>query len=225
MIYKLGHVFEHIDGHSKTQFKNGEVIVSAGQHQSPSHLITRGFVKVYDINSDGTVKTIAILKKGDVFPLIWGFDHPQETVYYYKAMGTASTTKVPTQELKKSLQSDSEMAHAALMQFVYLSWDLMERVKCLQMPYTYEKLLRLMPYLAAKMGKKRAPDMYILQQKITQEEIARMLGATRESISAHLSELEKNHVIDRSGRTFSIDISMIPSEYIHKIWFKEAVVK
>lgn len=195
--------------------------MQVGKRSSECYYITRGCVKIYDLNSDGTIKTIGILVRGEIFPLIWGFDDPPETAYYYKAMGDVSVLKFGAEELKSGLSSNPEVSHAALLQFVSLSWDFMERIKSLQMPYTYEKLLRLLPYLAAKTGKPRGENSYVIQQKITQEEIAQMIGATRESISAHLSKLEKNGVITRKKGIFTIHIDSVPEEYIHQNWFKE----
>ncbi len=218
----LGNHIQQIGSNTKEQFRDGEVIVQVGKRTTDCYYITRGCVKVYDLNSDGTIKTIGILVRGDMFPLIWGFDHPPETAYYYKAMGDVSVLKFSTADLKQSLVNNPELSHCAMMQFVNLTWDFMERIKSLQMPYTYEKLLRLLPYLAAKTGKPRGENSYVIQQKITQEEIAQMIGATRESISAHLAKLEKNGVITRKKGIFTIHIDNVPEEYIHHNWFKEA---
>lgn len=217
----LGNYIQSIGTVVKEQFRDGEVIVQVGKRTSECYYITRGCVKIYDLNSDGTIKTIGILVRGNMFPLIWGFDDPPETSYYYKAMGDVSVLKVATDDFKKGLHTNSELSHAAMLQFVDLTWDFMERIKSLQMPYTYEKLLRLLPYLAAKTGKPRGENSYVIQQKITQEEIAQMIGATRESISAHLSKLEKNGVITRKKGIFTIHIDAVPEEYIHYSWFKE----
>ena len=217
----LGNYIQTIGSNAKEQFRDGEVIVQVGKRSLDCYYITRGCVKVYDLNSDGTIKTIGILVRGDMFPLIWGFDDPPETAYYYKAMGDVSVLRFSTDDFKKGLHADPALSHAAMLQFVNLAWDFMERIKSLQMPYTYEKLLRLLPYLAAKTGKPRGENSYVIQQKITQEEIAQMIGATRESISAHLAKLEKNGVITRKKGIFTIHIDNVPEEYIHQSWFRE----
>lgn len=212
-------VIESIPSSGSKTFSNNEVIVGAGKEQKDCYYLTDGFVKVYDLNADGNIKTIALLKSGDMFPIVWGFDHPPETVYYYKAMGKVRAISVETVKLKSAIENDMQALKSAHSAFVYLTWDLMERIKCLQMPYTQEKLIRLMPYLAAKLGKEIAKNKYELKQSITQEEIAQLLGATRESVSSHLSNLEKKGIIKRYKSSFIINISEIPSEYIHEIWF------
>lgn len=206
----------------KNSFKNNEVIVGLGKQQAKCYYITKGLVKVYDLNADGNIKIIAILKKGDMFPLIWGFDNPPETVYYYKAMGQVTATSFETIELKQKLNEDVYFARDAYMAFVYLSWDFMERIKCLQMPYTQEKILRMLPYLVAKIGSKKTDTIYELNYPIRQEEIAQLIGATRESVSAHLSKIEDRSIINRTKSRISIDMKYIPDEYIHKHWFSES---
>ena len=211
-----------LNTHSSETFKSGQVIVSTGKRTKDVYYITDGYVKVYDLNDSGDIKIISILKEGDMFPLIWGFDHPPETAYYYKATGPTSTLRVSTEELKKALEQDPVVSRTALLQFVYYTWDLMERIKGLQMPYTYEKLLRLFPYLAAKLGVKRSENVYELAYNLTQEEIAQLLGATRESISAHLHKVEDSGAIQRVGKKITVKISSIPEEYIHEQWFRES---
>ncbi len=209
-------------GHtSRRLFRNDEVILPSGSRTQDSYYIRKGYVKVYDINHDGTIKIIGILNHGQMFPLIWAFDHPPETVYYYKAMGEVETDLVNTIKLKLALTSDDKLSREAMMQFIYLTWDFMERIKGLQMPYTYEKLVRLLPYLAAKIGKKVSPNSYELQHTLTQEEIAQMTGVTRESVSAHMSKVEKNNLIKRRNGKLIVNLSAIPEEFIHKLWFRE----
>lgn len=215
-------VIQAIPSKQEKSFSDNDVIVGSGKVQKDCYYIIDGFVKVYDLNADGNIKTIAILKKGDMFPLIWAFDHPPETVYYYKAMGTVSAARVETQELRQTLTQEAEVSRSVQLAFVYLSWDFMERIKCLQMPYTQEKILRLLPYLVAKLGGvKNRSGAVELTYDITQEEIAQMLGTTRESVSAHLAKLENKGIIDRSTKRMKITMSEIPEEYIHDLWFEE----
>jgi len=222
----MAKLFENIVDNLQTKeqksFKDNEVVVGSGRKDKNSYYIIDGYVKVYDLNADGNIKTIAILKKGDMFPLVWGFDHPPETVYYYKAMGPLETYSVETFELKNELSSNVDVAREAHIAFVYLAWDFMERIKCLQMPYTQEKVLRLLPYLAAKLGKKIDASTYELVYNITQEEIAQLIGATRESVSAHLAKLESRSIINRSRNRLLINMDKVPEEYIHELWFSKA---
>jgi len=212
-------VVKSLPTYRKENFKSNDIIVGSGKVQKNSHYIRSGYVKVYDLNANGNIKTIALLKAGDMFPLIWGFDHTPETVYYYKAMGPVETLSFETAELRNKLNNDDEVAKDAHLAFVYLAWDFMERIKCLQMPYTQEKLLRLLPYLAAKIGTKKNGKKYELDYQITQEEIAQLIGATRESVSAHLAKLEERGALNRSGSRIVIDMEYVPQEYIYELWF------
>ena len=155
-----------------------------------------------------------------MFPLNWSFEHSSETFYYYKAMGHVETYSVDSNEIRNKLNDDHEATKAAHTASVKLTWDFMERIKCLQMPYTQEKLLRLLPYLAAKIGVKKSSTKYELSYQITQEEIAQLIGATRESVSAHLEELEKRKALNRNNKRIVIDMEYVPEEYICGLWFK-----
>lgn len=215
-------VVNELGGEGIETFRNNAVIVNAGKRSPYCYYIKEGLVKVYDLDPQGNIKTMLLLVRGQMFPLIWGFDHPPATAYYYTAVGKTTLVKVDTNKLKEALANDANIAHESLMQFVYLMWDAMERIKCLQMPYTYEKLLRLLPYVAAKLGTNVGRNRCKLIYKITQDEIAQLAGATRESVSTHLGKLSKDGVIERSAHSFIINMDKIPDEYIHSYWFNES---
>ena len=222
MSHHLIDTILQIESSTHKVFKNNDVITSAGSKDKNCYYIRSGYVKVYDLNSNGTIKIIGILTKDEMFPLIWGFDHPSETVYYYKAFGVTEVASVETTLLRQQLDENPVISRNAMLQFVYLTWDFMERIKGLQMPYTYEKLVRLMPYLAAKLGKKIAANRYDIMESMTQEEIAQMIGVTRESISAHMSRLEEEKIVRRKGSHLSVDLANVPEEYIHDVWFNKS---
>jgi CRP/FNR family transcriptional regulator len=223
MTKLLESVIQNLSSKQRVSYGDNDVIIGLSRRQKHTSYITKGYVIIYDLNADGTMKTIAILKKGDLFPLSWCLDTPPDTVYCYKAMGPVHTVKVETAELKETLRNDTCAARDSHMEFVTMAWDFMERIKCLQMPYTKEKILRLLPYLVAKIGGTIKGSKHELNYPITQVEIAQLIGATRESVSAHLSQLEDLNIISRKDNRVTVDMEKIPEEYLHDYNFYKIV--
>ena len=65
------------------------------------------------------------------------------------------------------------------------------------------RLAKKLLELAASHGVPR-PDGVLLDLPLTQEELANMLGVTRESVNRHLSSLRRQGAVSREGRRFLI---------------------
>jgi len=124
-------------------------------------------------------------------------------------------------DFKQTLATDAKFTKVAMEMFVHLTWDALERIKGLQMPFTYEKLLRVLPYIATKIGVRRSHHEYEIPKKFTQQEMADLLGASRESISSHFQKAISNGVIVNEEEYRVLDLNKIPKEFVFTKWFAE----
>ena len=201
-------------------YDSGDIITNKQSKDLFIYVIEEGVIKVSDSTSGGRARTLLLLNKGEAFPLIWAFDHPESVVYTYEALDKVKILSASLSEFKEALSTDPAFTKSALQMFVNLSWDAMERLKGMQMPFTYERLLSILPYICAKVGSKISGQRFRIPKKFSQQEIADLLGVTRESVSSHYQKALKNEVIiDKDGLRV-LDLSKIPSECIFNTWFK-----
>jgi CRP-like cAMP-binding protein len=186
-------------------------------------VIESGHVVVIDRSFPGKEENLLILKKGEAFPLIWGFDHPTSVVYSYKSLAETRLLRSSLKDFKIEMGKEASFTKDAMEMFVHLTWDTLERLKGMHAPYTYEKLLRLLPYIASKVGSKVDNRIYSIPKNLGQQLIADMLGSSRESVSVHYNEAIKNGVIIKkeNGDRF-IDLEKVPEQYIYSRWFNES---
>lgn len=202
-------------------YATGSCIVEKSKTEQYVHAVDSGIVKVVDYAKKSQPSVIAYLKRGEVFPLIWAFDHPPATTYKYEALGVVKTLSVSRMKFRETLASDVDFTKQAFEMFVNLAWDLMERIKDLQMSYTTDRLIRLLPYIAAKTGVEVEPRVYKLPSYLTQYEIALLLGVTRESISTHMSKPEVQRFLYQKEGSRYVDLREIPENYIFEQWFRQ----
>lgn len=196
------------------------LICEANTEASKIWIQLTGHTMVFSNTEEGQKTCLLILGPYSALPLIWGFDHPEKTAYSYETLTESEFLTIELAEFKNALNTDIELTRESQIGFVYLTWDLMERVKCLQMPNTYEMLTRALPYLAAKAGDKIEPTKYRLKSFVTQDLIAQMLGTSREWISRHFKSLKREGLImDEKGQAKTIDLEKIPSNFIYSRWF------
>jgi len=213
--------FEEKIKHQRANAGDNETIVSKGRTYEDVYVIDRGHVKVVEKTSDGVERVLLILKRGEAFPMIWAFDDPCETVYNYVSFGETSLLKCSLLDFKHALAADAQFTKASMEMFVHLTWDALERIKSLQMPFTYEKLLRLLPYIATKMGSKLSQNEFRIPSSFTQQDMANLLGTSRESISAHFQKAVSKGIIQKTTGGKIFNLKEIPNEFIYSRWFKE----
>ncbi|MBD65371.1 MAG: hypothetical protein CME62_09195 [Halobacteriovoraceae bacterium] len=218
----LDEFIQKLNPNEKKYYRN-DLIVSKDRKEKKVYVIKSGVVKVTDLKNDKQDQTILILNKGECFPLIWAFDHPGATTYNYEALSDCEVLSTHLSHFKNKMSEDANFTKISLEMFVNISWDLMERIRDLQMNYTTEKLLRALPYIAAKTGEKLSQNTFKIPDFMTQMEIARLLGTSRESISTHLKKKELSKAFRVQDTERLIDLANIDNNYIFDRWFKKRV--
>lgn len=206
---------------SSKEFLKNDVIFKKGSKKPKVYLIKSGVVRVVDTSKNRTNQVMTILQSGEAFPLVWGFDDPPAAAYRYEALSDVELFEIDLREFKNLMEIDPKFTKLALEVFVHLSWDLLERVKDLQMNYTTDKLLRALPFIAAKTGKKVSKMKFRIPEYITQSEIAMIIGTSRESVSTHMKKPEVKEAFYVKNDYRVIDLSNVESEFIYKRWFSE----
>jgi transcriptional antiterminator len=78
-----------------------------------------------------------------------------------------------------------------------------------------------MPYLAAEAGTQLEPPIFSLPRWVTQDEIAQLLGTSRESITVHIKKARELGLFTNTDDGFQIDLSKIEDRFIYSRWFSK----
>ncbi|MCL8206681.1 MAG: Crp/Fnr family transcriptional regulator [Actinomycetia bacterium] len=175
----------------------GTVLYEPGQDLNRLYFLKRGRVRLYRLSPDGRQLTLAILKDGNIFGETDSFATGAGSCYAETLTDTLVCT-MTTADLARFMQ---QRPSVALKLVEILSRELrraQELVATLVLEDVRGRVLYCLSRLAAEFG---APDgdWAALDLKLTQEELAHMIGATRESVSAILAELSR-HGLVRTGR-------------------------
>lgn len=202
MFFYLRELFEP----NLYRHKKGQVILHQGDELHYIYYVKKGFVKAYSISDSGDKQILLIFGPGDAFPLYR--DISLETYIigsYYEAMTDIELTRLDRKAFNKLLNEDSEAAKLAYNYNTKISADLIERLASLESENAHKKLVHLLPYLIRVCGNETSPRKYRLKMKITHEDIAGMLGLTRETASVHVKKLENIGVITYNRGNLIID--------------------
>jgi CRP/FNR family transcriptional regulator len=184
------------------RYRKGNVIFVQGEQGERCFVIVTGSVKISAYHSDGREAVIAVLGPGDVFGELSLFD---------QAARSADATAIEDTEL---LSLDSQAITQAIRAHPDVGLALL-RVLGRRLRHTNEALqdiaffdvpgrvARRIADLAETHGERTAVGI-LIDLPLSQESLAQMVGATRESVNKALALLRRRGLVERVGRRYLV---------------------
>lgn len=195
-----------VEGQLRTRvFYNGEAIYLSGDEAAECYRIRSGFVRVTEYSAVGREFQLTSLRAGDSFGEIGVID---ELPRFNNAFATADTE---LDVLEKTGLDRLRVEHPAIERSLNL--HLCQQIRHLATKVTEASLLTLkerLPRLLCELGDARGshlPRTDGERREIThlsQNDLANMLGATRQNVSRELKELERQEWIVLQYKSISI---------------------
>lgn len=180
----------------ETAYAAGELFFSQGDRHDGIHFIRSGRVRSFYVSPSGREITLAYWPKGHFVgapQILGGGEHMWSSV----AMEPTVGLWLPGATLRSLICELPNLAVAVIEGLVYKG---MCYTALLQIMGTQSKLSRLghlLLSLAAPAS--QTANVANVHQRFTQEELATMIGATRQSISTTLDKFERKRLIERHG--------------------------
>jgi CRP-like cAMP-binding protein len=193
------------------KFHKGQLIFAQGEIFDYVFLINSGMVKSYDIDDSGTERTLAIFGRGSVFPLIWLIKpKPTEYLYYYEAFSDTTCYLANVDACLRFVSANPEVLSGVASAVVRAYIDLVSRVRSLERSHIHERLEFVLYSLAVRLGSFNDDGtIAAIDAPITQEDISKLAGVTRESISLELNRASAKSMIWKDGHRTYIDVSRL----------------
>ncbi|MGV8971464.1 MAG: Crp/Fnr family transcriptional regulator [Rhodoglobus sp.] len=185
-------------------FNNGDIVFSQSQPITALFILKKGRVRIFRVTEDGKALTMAILEPGAVFGemLLVG-----QRMYdnYAEAIEATEICQLSVQDVERHLLSDPRIA-------VRISRHLGEEVARLEERLTDLALRPLIARVSSTLvrlsGSQRASRLGYVTIRLTHDQLAGLLGATRESTSKTMSDLASRGLIRQArGKIVLTDLS------------------
>jgi CRP/FNR family transcriptional regulator, global nitrogen regulator len=177
------------------RYASGEVIFGEGDPDNALYFLTEGVVKLSRIYSEGKEATLMLLGSWEVFgELAFGrraYQHARA-----EAVTACRVRKVPRLFIERAVKTHPEVAVKVVD---LLRLELVrhrEMDGCLRPHKAEAKLATLLPILARRFGGEEEGGL-VIPLRLTQEELAKMISSTRESVTHALAGLRRRGVRDR----------------------------
>jgi len=179
----------------------GSTIFNEGDGAGEMQILRKGNVKVAMTSEEGRTIILYIAGPGELLGLSSVISGTPRKVTAI-AVEPCELDLIPKEEFLEFLNSHAEQFRAALDELALQHSCILSAIRRLTLaPSLLANVARFLLGLNCPQRDYKADTVKL---KLTQEEIAQHLGATRESVSRALSALRKNRVIEQSGRTLAI---------------------
>ena len=156
-------------------------------------VLAEGRVRLYSITPDGKQAILAIIEPGELFGelALLGSDERDE---FAQAVGTSTVVAIPRDSVETVLLRNAELS-LAITKFVGLRRKRLERrLRNLLFRSNRERLVGLLCELLEQYGR-TIDDGLLIDIKLSHQDLAGLVGITRESVTLTLGELQLERLI------------------------------
>ncbi|RCW53322.1 MULTISPECIES: Crp/Fnr family transcriptional regulator [Halanaerobium] len=187
---------------SETEFKKGEYIFFEGEAGDKFFIIKNGQVKLTKMIKNGDEQILNIFSDHDIIAEIVAFDKGN----YPASAITMTDTEVivfDQSELESLILNHPSIGVKLLREMSGRLRRAQQNVRDLALKDSSARVAGLLIFLAEKYGKKNK-DRVILDISLTQQELASMIGSSRETVSRVLGQFESEDLIKTSRKKIII---------------------
>ena len=180
-------------------YKKNTIIIHEGDQSDSLYVILSGKVRVYLSDDEGKEVDLSILQAGDYFGELAALDNFPRSASII-TLQECRFLLVSKKEFDVCLVNNPQIAVHIIHELTSRFRSMTENVKSLALMDVYGRVARTLINLAAESDEGKL----VIQQKLTQQDLANMVGASREMVSRILKDLTKGGYITIHNKYITI---------------------
>lgn len=206
-------VFSEVFKKSKSglvrNYSAGSTILYQGEVPRSAFIIRSGVVKSFNISTDGTEQIVNFHVPGEVVPLGWLFGKATASIYFFETMTDTTLLLLPRDQLIDQIGRDPALTQHMLEHAVSSYTAAMLHICALEQTKAPQKILYTLYYLSRKFGTVNRNKTTDIVLELTHQDIASLVGLTRETTATELSKLKKQGVLDYKNKKYRVDTAAL----------------
>jgi len=178
------------DGVIKRRFRRGELVVEQGRKSDALYILLNGRARVLTADAKGREVILAVLEAGDYvgeMSLIDGQPH-SATV---RAEIQTDMLVLGRSDFNRCLPESSSLAHSVLHGLVRRLRHADRQIESLALLDVYGRVARTLLQMAESVDGRK-----LIRHKVSRQDMAKVVGASREMVSRVMKDLEARGVIE-----------------------------
>lgn len=189
-----------LTAHSTTRsYPANTVLITEGDSTDSLYIILEGEMKVYVSDDQGKEAILNILGPGEYFGELALLDDAPRSASVM-TLAPSKVMIVSKADFKRCLASNPELAYNLIISLTQQIRSLTDSVKNLSLMDVYGRVAHTLLELAKEKDGKQ-----IIEQKLTHQDIANMVGASREMVSRILKDLSNGGYISVNKNCITIN--------------------
>lgn len=183
----------------EVKFSKNALILAEGDETTSVYFIISGRVRIYSSDEKSKEITLAIQEAGTFFGELELFSNEPVRSASVQALDTTLCAVILKNDFVCWLNQHPEAVIVMLGQFSKKIRFLTEKIKQMCLTSAYERMVRVLHELAIN-----EDGILIIQNRPTDDHLAKLIGSQRETINKFLNELIKGGYILKEGKTLKI---------------------
>jgi CRP-like cAMP-binding protein len=179
-----------------------EMVYSPDSSRAVMFVLKKGKVRIFKLSPDGKMITLAILKEGDVFGAM-SMVKTRSSGAYAQTLEDSYICAIKQEDLSRELKEMPELALRLIETINQKLAEAEDRIEDLVFRDVPGRIAAVLLKLAEQFGKNENQKVRI-DFKITHQELAEMVGATRETITVVLNDFKDEGLIEISEKHITI---------------------
>lgn len=176
---------------TKRRFKRGETIVEQGANAHALFLILAGRARVVMTDRQSREVILATLRAGDYSGEMSLIDNEPHSASVVADIQT-DVLVLRRSEFERCLNENASMAHAVMRGLVQRLRQANDKISSLALLNVYGRVAKALVEYAVPEG----DDQLIIREKMSRQDIAKMVGASREMVSRVMRDFEEQGFIE-----------------------------
>ncbi|RBP85343.1 CRP/FNR family transcriptional regulator [Cytobacillus firmus] len=173
--------------------KKGTIILSPTQQLRSLFFLKKGQVRLYKVSSNGKEFTVDLLSEGNVFGETSSFSLTESEIYA-ETMVDSFVCTLTKDQFEDFIRQNPAIAINLITILTSKLKEMYQITESIAYKDVKYRIVLLLMQLSNRFGV-RSGEWQTIEVKITQHDIASMIGSSRETVSLFLGELEKEEVI------------------------------
>ena len=170
------------------KFERKSLIYLSSDTSDSVLLLASGRVKIYHITSDGKQAVLALIEPGEIFGELAVFESG-EREEFAEAMVTSTVVMIPGDEIRRLMEEHADVSLGVTKLMGLRRRRIERRLKSILFRSNHDRLVHLLLELVEKYGQRTAEGVQI-GIKLSHQELASIIGSTRETVTVVLGELQ-----------------------------------
>ena len=185
---------------ARRDYARAEMVFSPSVHPDSVYLLEKGLVRIYRLAPSGAETTFGFVSPGEIFGELAAFsDRPRES--YAQAVRPSVVLQMSRETMQRVLAAHPSIGLEITKQIGSRLKRIESRVENLVFRDVRWRVARILLDLAEDFGREHGRGV-LIDLTLSQEELATLVGATRQSVNASLRDFEREGLLTRERRRF-----------------------